>query len=116
MEQNMLEASSRIELDGGVVITRCDQCRTMYSERDPPGEPPCETCWVETNSANIDALRIFSIVQGQFIMGIGGPVDINHLAIHAAMELYKIENRQKCFRKVLHLAHWRISNIIAKNT
>ena len=42
------EASSLIVDDDGVVIsTRCDQCRVMYSERNPPGEPPCSECWVD---------------------------------------------------------------------
>ena len=35
--------------------------------------------------------------------GMGGPVSINQMAIHAAMELYNVEFRQDCFDKVLML-------------
>ena len=115
MEQMELEASSQVVVDGVVVSTRCDQCRLMYSERNPPGEPPCEACWVETDPKNIDALKIFNIVRNQFIMGTGGPIDINQIAIHSAMELYGIKNRQKCFIKVLQLAQQRISDINKKD-
>lgn len=114
MEQLEQEALSQVVVDGVVVSTRCDECRLLYSEKTPPEDPPCEECWVDTNPANIDALRIFNIVQNQFIMGMNGPVDINHLAIYSAMELYKIENRQKCFGKVLQLASRRINNINKK--
>ena len=116
MEQIELEALSRVIVDGVVVSTRCDECCLFYSERTPPEEPPCEKCWVDIDPANMDALRIFNIVKSQFIMGMGGPVDINHLAVHEAMSLYGIENRQQCFMKVLQLARWRISNINSKDT
>lgn len=33
-----------------------------------------------------------------------GVVDINHLAVHEVMKLYRIENRKECFEKVLRLA------------
>jgi hypothetical protein len=33
-----------------------------------------------------------------------GVVDINHVAVHEAMKLYRIENRRECFEKVLRLA------------
>jgi hypothetical protein len=36
-------------------------------------------------------------------MGSGGPVALNQMAIHAAMDLYDIENKQDCFEKVLRL-------------
>ena len=34
-------------------------------------------------------------------MGYSGPIDVSHEAIHRAMELYEIENKQACFEKVL---------------
>lgn len=36
-------------------------------------------------------------------MGFDGPIDINHLAIHSAMDLYQVRNRQRCFEKVVKL-------------
>ena len=50
---------------------------------------------------NQEAWFIFSIVRNQYIMGQAGPVGINHEAIHRAMELYNIENKQRCFEQVL---------------
>jgi hypothetical protein len=40
-------------------------------------------------------------VQDQYIMGMGGAVAINQMAIHAAMDLYQIEDRKTCFEKVV---------------
>ena len=64
---------------------------------------------------NEDALNIFFIVQTQFILGMNGPVDINHMAIHAAMDIYGIGNRKACFEKVRRLARWWIGKIGEKN-
>jgi len=61
---------------------------------------------VETVEENEDAIRIFFLTQYQVIMGPRGPVDINHLAVHAAMELYGIIDRRRCFEKVLKLSRW----------
>ena len=33
--------------------------------------------------------------------GMGGPVAINQMAIHAAMDLYEVEFKQDCFEKVI---------------
>jgi hypothetical protein len=90
-------------------------------------KPPCSTCrilkghlWTDEKCAeclpplmneNEEAARIYMIVQNQFIMGSGGPVAINQLAIHEAMRLYKIQNRKECFEKVLALAAHCIEKI-----
>jgi len=109
MEQNELEASSRIVLDDGTILTRCDQCRQMYSERKPPGEPPCDTCRVELRQENADAARIFGIVRGQILTRFNGEVDViiglNHLAIWAAIDEYRIKDRIGTFEKVIWLFH-----------
>jgi hypothetical protein len=70
---------------------------------------------VELSVENEDAANIFYIVQSQFIMGPSGPIAINQMAIHAAMELYNIQNRQKCFQKVSQLSRWHIDRIREKN-
>ena len=54
---------------------------------------------------NADAVRIYLICANQLIMSMGGPIDISHLSIHAAMRLYKIQDRRGCFEKVLTLSH-----------
>ena len=83
----------------------------MYENRKPPESPPCETCRVDPASENEDALRVFFMVQDQYIMSEGGPVAINHLAIHEAMRLLKIKNRLECFNKVRILANWWLKDI-----
>ena len=37
-------------------------------------------------------------------MGPAGPIDVNHEAIHRAMELYEIKDKRACFEKVLVMA------------
>ena len=95
-------------------MTKCDQCRATYAERNPPEEPPCEICRVEFLPENEEALKIFRIVRNQLIVGPASVIDINHLAIHAAMDLYKVKNRKQCFEKVLHLANWWLEKIKEK--
>ena len=42
------------------------------------------------------------VVQDQMIIGgMGGPVAINQMAIHAAMDLYDVIDKQTCFEKVV---------------
>lgn len=46
------------------------------------------------------------VTRGQLIFApMGGVVDINHLAVHEAMRLYRVADRKSCFEKVLKLAH-----------
>jgi len=100
-------AASRIELDDGRVLTKCDQCREMHGERTPPTEPPCETCWVDLKVENEEAARIFQVVRGQVITRFNGEadviVDLNHLAVWEAIDRYQIRNKRRCFEKVLKL-------------
>jgi hypothetical protein len=37
-------------------------------------------------------------------MGSGGPVALNQMAIHAAMDLYEIDDKLNCFEKVVLLS------------
>ena len=83
----------------------------MYTDREPPVLPPCETCRVVPFEENRDALEIFFVTQYQLIMGPERPLDINHLAVHAAIGLYEIEDRKGCFNKVRKLAHWWLTKI-----
>jgi hypothetical protein len=66
---------------------------------------------VDAVEENEDAIRIFFLTQYQVIMGPRGPVDINHLAVHAAMELYGIRDKRRCFEGVLKLSRWWLENI-----
>ena len=47
---------------------------------------------------NEDAERIYMAVQDQMILGgVGCAIAINQMAIHAAMDLYDVVDKQTCF-------------------
>ena len=81
----------------------------MYAERTPPGTPPCESCRVELREENENAARIFQTVRGQVITRFNGQadivVDLNHLAVWAAIDAYGVRDRTGCFEQVLNLFH-----------
>ncbi len=103
------QTASKIVLDDGRVLTKCDQCRQMYAERTPPGTPPCESCRVELREENDDAARIFNTVQGQVLTRFNGKydvvTDINQLAVWAAIDAYGVKDRTGTFEKVMNLFH-----------
>jgi len=98
---------SRITLNDGSVLTKCDQCRTMYSERTPPGDPPCETCWVELLEENKQAAYIYQIVCGQVRTSFNGErdvvVDLDFNAVFNIIDRYPggVRNKWECFEKVM---------------
>ena len=47
-------------------------------------------------------------------MGNKGPIAINHQAIHEAMRLYEVTNKQQCFEKVLFLSQEWLARIREK--
>ena len=83
----------------------------MYENRNPPERPPCETCRVDPIEENQDAINIFFMVRDQYIMADGGPVSINHVAIHEAIRLLRIKDKLKCFNKVCRLSNWWLDKI-----
>lgn len=97
-------AASRIELEDGTVLTKCDQCRGMHSVRNPPTDPPCETCWVDLKPENEEVARIFQRVRGQVICRFNGEtdqvMDINHLAVWAMIDGYGVKDRRDVFERV----------------
>jgi hypothetical protein len=46
--------------------------------------------------------------------GMGGPVAINQVAVHAAMELYQVNDPLDCFEKVVRLSGYFIQKIREK--
>ena len=103
------QAAARIELENGTVLTKCDQCRTMYTERKPPGTPPCESCRVELREENEDAARIYQTVRRQIITFFNGEVDkeidLNYVAVNVVMDLYGVRKKRECFEKVTRAYH-----------
>ena len=80
----------------------CDVCEHF---RDRKNEPtPCQKCLPELMPENFEVWRIYALIGGQLIVGPSGPVDINHNALHKAMDLYEVENKRECFERVCMLA------------
>jgi len=95
-------------------LHQCDGCRDTDINRQPPQDPPCDACREPVLNDNRDAMMIFNLVKNQFLMGPGGPVEIDHQAIHSAMNLYHIRNKKECFEKVLSLCAWRVGEIVRR--
>jgi hypothetical protein len=55
---------------------------------------------------NSDAVKVYLSVRGQ-VVSIGERViDINHLAIEAALDRYQVKDRKKCFEQVVKIFHY----------
>ena len=89
--------------------TTCDDCRAMYAERNPPATPPCESCRVDLVSDNEEAAQILMVVRGQVLTRWNGerdiPVDLNHVAVWAAIDGLGVEDRAGTFGKVCRAWH-----------
>lgn len=81
----------------------------MHAERNPPTIPPCITCRIPLRPENEDAGRIFQIVRGQVLTRFNGEhdvvVDLNHVAVWAAIDAYGVTMRTATFEKVMRLFH-----------
>lgn len=64
----------------------------------------CKKCIPELLSENTDAEQIYLTVQDQLIVGMGGAIALNQIAIHKAMDLFEIEYKRDCFEKVVMLS------------
>lgn len=110
MEFADLEASFRITLDDGTVLTRCDQCREMWRERNKrgiEGEPPCESCKVILQEENQEAAEIYMMTRGQIISAeIGGgelAVYLSIPAVESAMRIRGVKDQWECLGRVQRL-------------
>ena len=52
--------------------------------------PDCETCIPDLLPGNEDVMLIYNDVMGQFIMGPGGPIDIDLNAVYRSMNEHGI--------------------------
>ena len=96
-----LEASSRITLEDGRILTRCDQCCEMHEERNPPTIPPCRTCKVELLDENEDAATVFMLTRRQVVTADQGQIiDISIPAVKIAMDLNGVKDQKECLLKV----------------
>ena len=85
----------------------------MHEDRNPPQEPPCDTCMIVPFEDNRNAIKVFMDVKYQFISDSVGPIDISHSAIDLAMKREGVESKE-CFKKVLTLNRWWIDRIRRK--
>lgn len=92
-------------------MPNCAACRMVHGSKVPPQDPPCETCRPALLEENASAIELYSIVQNQWIMGPGGPVDINHLAVWEAIDRYQVRDKAETFAKILTLSRWMLERI-----
>lgn len=59
---------------------------------------------------NVEAVRIWFKCRKQVIPGMGGPIDINDLAVKMHMDLYGVRDQRTCLEKVkiLSEAYWSV--------
>ena len=81
----------------------------MFQERNPPQEPPCDTCRVELDRNNQEAVKIYNLVHGQVLLRFDGErdhiVDLNHLALWKMIEMYRIKNPAEVFERIYRTFH-----------
>ena len=82
----------------------CDRCKILKGNKFD--QEDCKECLPDALPENEDAIKIYSLVHNQFIMGPRGPISLNHEPIHRAMELYEVEDKQGCFEKILKLSYY----------
>ncbi|EHJ49492.1 hypothetical protein DFW101_3496 [Solidesulfovibrio carbinoliphilus subsp. oakridgensis] len=66
--------------------------------------PPCGKCRPDIAPGNVEAYGIWSRCRGQLILGFGGAVDINVVAVKTIMDLEEVEDQRECMAKVQTLA------------
>jgi hypothetical protein len=91
----------------------CDKCRALNEKKGK--EPPCDDCVPPLMPENREAFQIYMLVKNQFIMSMGGPVDVNHIAIWEAIDRYKVKDKVRCFEKVITACH-HVIGLITEET
>lgn len=103
------EIASRLILDDGRVLSKCDVCREQWRERNDrgiAGDPPCDTCKVELREENETAANVYMIVRRQYVTAEQGRVvDVSIPAIKAVMDLFQVKDQLKCLVRVQRLFH-----------
>ena len=77
----------------------CETCKKMHEEKGKL--PDCENCLPPLNPSNMDAWQVYQVVQNQLIMGFGGPVSINQIAVWEYIDRHDIDNPTDTFEKVI---------------
>lgn len=77
----------------------------MYEGRNPPEEPPCDTCRVHLLDENREAASIYHQASGQVIAGGFGVIDLNFSSVKGLMDLYGIKDQKGTWEKVRRTWH-----------
>jgi hypothetical protein len=77
--------------------------------RNPPEEPPCDTCRVELLEENAEAAKIYLTVQGQ-VRTVGDTViDLDHVALWQAIDRYEVKKPLRVFELINRTFHYFLS-------
>jgi len=85
----------------------CETCEELYEGKT---EERCKECHKELKipillKENIPVFQIWTRIKDQLIMGSGGPVSLNLVAIYPVLDMFKIEEdeRTRCLDLLLLL-------------
>lgn len=77
--------------------------------RNPPEEPPCDTCRVDLLEENAEAAKIYLTVQGQ-VRTVGDTViDLDHVALWQAIDRYEVKKPLRVFELINRTFHYFLS-------
>jgi len=65
--------------------------------------PKCDICMPQIMDDNIDVINVYVRVQGQHIMGMSGPVDLNLVALRIVIDTLDVGNKEYVFDRVHNL-------------
>jgi len=73
----------------------------LYAAKNKP--TPCWKCLEPLDPNNTIPLKIYLMIRDQHIMGMNGPVDLNQLAAHPWLDIFKVDNsdREWCLHLVM---------------
>ena len=82
----------------------CVTCKLIHQKKNE--ESPCETCVEPLFEENIDAVKVYFIVQNQLVVSMGQIIDLNINAVKIVMDLYEVKNQKMCLEKVMELFNY----------
>ncbi len=71
----------------------CDQC--LRANEFAGLEPMCSTCFPGVHEHNIPFYTIYGHVSGQYLMGPGGAVGLNLLAVDKVLDYFDVPNDER---------------------
>jgi len=92
-------------------LTKCDQCRSMWAERNArgvSGEPPCDDCRTTLLEENAEVAEIYLRVRRQVIVAGDQVIDLSIPAVKIVMDLKQVplSSQNECLNKVMRVFHY----------